>query len=527
MFYIIELVSVQFSPMTTVTSALPVADFLPYAKSGKLSAVHQQKAAILLAQLAQATQVETVKRLCDDALAVINSDYATPKSRCSTVSGYRKAITAYFSEHGYPSQLATERKTSKGLIHQHVALNYMQADPSDYAAAQAQTTQKSAEQRDNLTAINPQAALAVLEQAATSQDWRELAAALIFACQARPSDILKAGTFKAATQYSVTFTSGLKKKGKATTGKVFTLIPAPLFIDGIARLRRAPEVAALSDALLHEIDSHKNSSVNAAVQRLFGESIPTPYGESDDLSCRNLRAVGALIAYHLYGRVDQAVGRFAELQLLHDSASSAINYDDYYCIDGSGNRAPVGTRPDSELAETPLSQQTARHRLNKLTLEAIESFGFTGTTDEKIAQVIALAQRADKAERQRDYQAEQNRVLRTTAAASEPAPTVVDLTMVPDSELAGKRPGYAAERIRRSVLAIQRYNEQHELADQIEINAGSLRALAAASPAAVGAYVTEHASELAAYAAAMNHPGSAGKQNRGKDIAALVPMDWN
>ena len=512
--------------MTSVTSALPVADFLPYAKAGKLSTVHQQKAAILLAQLAQATKVETVKRLCDDALAVINSDYSTPKSRCSTVSGYRKAISSYFSDHDYPSQLATERKTSKGLVHQHVALNYMQADPGDYAAAQAQTTQKSAEQRDNLTAINPDAALAVLEQAATSQDWRELAAALIFASQARPSDILKAGVFKAATQYSVSFTSGLKKKGKSTTGKVFTLISAPLFIDGIARLRRAPEVAALSDALLHEIDSHKNSSINAAVQRLFGDSIPTPYGESADLSCRNLRAVGALIAYHLYGRVDQAIGRFCELQLLHDSASSAINYDDYYCIDASGNRAHVGTRQDSELVEKPISTQTTRNRLNLLTIEGIQSFGFGGTIDEQIAQVIAQARQADKLKRQLEYQQEQNRILRATAA-DEPAPTI-DLAEVPDSELAGKKPGYAAERIRRAVLAIQRYNEQHELlADQIEINAGSLRALAAASPAAVGAYVAEHASELAAYAAAMNHPGSAGKQNRGKNITELVPMDWN
>lgn len=107
------------------------------------------------------------------------------------------------------------------------------------------------------------------------------------------------------------------------------------------------------------------------------------------------------------------------------------------------------------------------------------------------------------------------------------AKLLIPMDQLPNSELAGKRPGYAAERIRRSVLAIQRYNEQHELADQIEINAGSLRALAAASPSAVGAYVTEHASELAAYAAAMNHPGSAGKQNRGKNIAALVPMRWN
>ena len=137
------------------------------------------------------------------------------------------------------------------------------------------------------------------------------------------------------------------------------------------------------------------------------------------------------------------------------------------------------------------------------TIQAIMAFEFDGSLSDKIDQIVALAKQA------------------------RPVKAREDLTAVPDSELAGKKPGYAAERIRRAVLAVQRYNEQQELADQIEINAGSLRALAAASPAAVGAYVAEHASELAAYAAAMNHPGSAGKQNRGKDIAALVPLDWN
>lgn len=95
-------------------------------------------------------------------------------------------------------------------------------------------------------------------------------------------------------------------------------------------------------------------------------------------------------------------------------------------------------------------------------------------------------------------------------------------------EIKGKKPGYAEERIRRTVLAIQDYNAGRELEEQIEINVGSIRALAAASASKVGAWCKDHAAELEAYAAAQGHPyGPNSKFNRGKDFLSLVPLDWN
>ena len=85
-------------------------------------------------------------------------------------------------------------------------------------------------------------------------------------------------------------------------------------------------------------------------------------------------------------------------------------------------------------------------------------------------------------------------------------PDLVSVEDLDDARLAGKRPGYAAERIRRSMLAIQSYNTGRELAEQIEINVGSLRKLAATSAATVGEWVKAHKNEIDAYSEAQGHP---------------------
>jgi L-alanine-DL-glutamate epimerase-like enolase superfamily enzyme len=63
-----------------------------------------------------------------------------------------------------------------------------------------------------------------------------------------------------------------------------------------------------------------------------------------------------------------------------------------------------------------------------------------------------------------------------------------------------------------------------ELAEQIAVNKGSLRTLAAASVTTVNKWADEHAAELKAYATAQGHGF---RQNVGKDLLTLVPLAWN
>lgn len=101
------------------------------------------------------------------------------------------------------------------------------------------------------------------------------------------------------------------------------------------------------------------------------------------------------------------------------------------------------------------------------------------------------------------------------------------ISKLQDFEIVGKKPGYAEERIRRTILAIQAYNAGRQLSEQVEINVGSLRTLSAASASKVGQYCKKHSDALAKYAASQGHPGKTSKLNRGKDLLKLIPLAWN
>ena len=522
-------------------------NFYQYAIAGSPSGPIIPAIIDCLTGLSTATTSEQVRQVCDTALAWLAENYK-PASQASHNTAFRKAIAAYYSNFPVPDGLLVERRTSKGTVNQHLALNLMIVSPEAYAVARDATTAKTAIQRDNLIPINLDAALEALSVAVASTDWRELAAGLILASQSRPSDMLKSGGFELVSTYRVRFTTHAKQRNPdGKTEEIFTLIPASDFIDGFTRLRRTADVMALKNMTLAEIDSGKNSALNRAVIRVFGDVISAPYGETE-LSCKNLRAAGVVLAYHLFGRETQAIGRFAELQLIHDNSASAANYEDYYAVDASGAKlATVGTMLKFDLYKDakPMSKTATSIRVDKLTMERVKSFKMDGSLNDQVNAIAAQAEQAQDLAKQLERAKAEIKKLKTqqttakaTAVASEVATVPTEAVSVADlssdirklenTALKGKRPGYAAERIRRAVAAIQDYNTGRDLADQIEINVGSLRTLAAASPVAVGEWVKAHAEEIAAYTAAQGHPGGANsKHNRGKNIAQLVPLAWN
>lgn len=519
--------------MTTKTAAIPVKDFLPYAKLGKASAEVQQSIALLLAKLSATTDAELVKTLCQDAIASLCEKYPASSTRATYTSAYRKAVQAYFAEHDIPDGLAAERQTTKGLVRQHLALNYLLAPAEDYAASKAKNKTKTAEQRDNLTPFSFADAITATEAALKSDDWRELAAALIMSTQARPSDMLAAGDFKAVSKYRVEFTSHAKKKGQAKTQTIWSIIPAAEFVDAFNRLRRDPDVLALKSLALKDVDSGKNSTLNRAINRVYGGIVPAPHGEKE-LSAKNLRAAGVNVAYHLYGRDDQSLGRFAELQLMHDSAGIAANYEDFYCTGADGKRlGEIGIRNDSELETMPKSQTKTSMTIDRQLLDEMDSFG-PGSRSEQLVHIMALARKATELEAQLAYQIEQNKKLRTAASALKTAPveaeysttkptamttTTANPRSIPNAELLGsKKRGAAEERLRRTVEAIQEYNAGRDLSEQIAINKGSLRKLAGVNVKRVNDWVDENSAELDQYTEAQGHGF---RQNVGKDLSII------
>jgi hypothetical protein len=531
---------------TEIVSPITVTTFLPYARLGKSNGKIQARICDLLFRLVQTDDPAKVKALCESEIEWLNAEFDKSSTRTAYVSAYRKAIRAYFDEAGMPANLAVEKQTVKGMVVNHLAESYLLASPEDYAAVSHSNKTKTASQRDNLTGFDAAAALTATEQALRSDDWRELAAGLIMAVQSRPSDMLNSGNFKALSKYRLEFTSRAKKRGAVVKGEIFCLVDSATFIDAFSRLRREPEVMEMKDWALKDIDSGKNATINRAVKRIFGEVIPVPHGEKE-LSCKNLRAAGVNAAYWLHGRDNQSLGRFAELQLLHDNPGVAANYEDFYCTDATGKRLREnGILIDAPLAAKPLSEKRSSLSLDKQLLETIadaQQWG-EGSNAARLERIIAKAKQADKLAAQLARECEKRQALELKLKRLEQAqeqqvyqpagqpmvepetvehePTGFDWRKVPNAELKGDRRHDAyQEKLRRSVEAVQDYNAGLDDSEQFAITGSLLRQLTGVKPGKVKLWIEENQGELDSYNA-----GYSPRQNTGKPAPRSV-IKWS
>jgi hypothetical protein len=547
---------------TTVVTPITRETLQPYAQLGKSNSKIQARICELLFKLVQTDDPAKVENLCRDEIAWIENEPYGSSTRTKFVSAYRKSVDAYFSEHTPDASLLRPRKTKAGIVHSHCALDYLWASADDYDHVKNQNKTKTAAQRDNLTGFTAAAALEATEQALKSSDWRELAAGLIMAVQSRPSDMLSSGDFKAISKYRLEFKSRAKKRGAVAVGEIFCLVEAATFVDAFSRLRRSPEVIEMKDWALKDIDSGKNSTLNRAVKRVYGEIIPVPHGETE-LSCKNLRAAGVNAAYWLHGRDNQSLGRFAELQLLHDNPGTAANYEDFYAADAKGNRLKEnGILTDAPLTTKPLSEKRSSLSLDKQLLETIadaQQWG-EGSNAARLERIIAKAKQADKlaaqlareCEKRQRLELELSRLQAAPSAKAEknpvvtvakvepqpqPAPIAADeqtgfnWRKVPNADLNGDRRHDAyQEKLRRSVEAIQDYNAGLNDSEQFAITGSLLRQLTGVKPGKVKLWMEEHQSELDNYNA-----GYSARQNTGNpdprsaikwSEAAYGPYEW-
>ncbi|NER85270.1 MAG: hypothetical protein F6K42_38380, partial [Leptolyngbya sp. SIO1D8] len=162
------------SMATTAVNAQRVEDFKQYAKISRSNSKVQHHISLFLAKLVQATKPETVKRICDDELAWFLEHYTGASARTTYMSAYRKAIQACFADREIPEGLVVERQTAKGLVTQHLAMNYMMAPAGDYAVRREQNKAKTDADQDNSTPFDMDAALGATETALKSDDWREV-----------------------------------------------------------------------------------------------------------------------------------------------------------------------------------------------------------------------------------------------------------------------------------------------------------------------------------------------------------------
>ena len=525
---------------TATVIPINLETFKPYAKLGKSNGKIQSRICDLLFSLVQTDDPAKVKQLCLEEIDWLESAYSNLNTQTSYITAMRKAISAYFQEHQPPASLLNEYKGRS----QHLALCHLFAAEEAYAQKSAGTKAKTAKQRDNLTGFDAEAAIKKTKTLLYSNDWKELTAGLIMASQSRPSDMLKTGDFKAISKYRLSFTSRAKKRGKAVTGEIYSLVDSITFIDAFSRLRRMPEVMEMKDWALKDIDSGKNKTLNRTVRKVYEDIIPVPFGEKE-LSCKNLRASGVNAAYWLHGREDQSLGRFAELQLLHDNPGTAANYEDYFAADSKGKRLlQVGILKDESLDAKPQSKQRSSIAVDAQLRDVIgdiELWGEGSHTD-RLERIITRALQADKLKAQLARECEKRQRLElelkrlkegskqikpTIEGTVEPEITIeepsgFDWRDVPNNELNGDRRHDAyAEKLRRTVEAIQEYNAGLYLSEQFAITGSILRQLTKVKPGKVKEWMSENKTALDSY-----NSDFSPRQNTGKPDPRDV-IKWN
>ncbi|NEO86444.1 MAG: hypothetical protein F6J87_19620 [Spirulina sp. SIO3F2] len=135
-----------------------------------------------------------------------------------------------------------------------------------------------------------------------------IAAGLIAATGRRPHEIVARAKFSPikGNNHAVQFTGQGKKRGKKPTFIISTLLPAPLVIEALHRLRRDPHIQEIiTDARKNyprditrqndSIDSRTNKRINRIVCEAFKDTLPIRSEEEDQQNCTMLRAAAAAL----------------------------------------------------------------------------------------------------------------------------------------------------------------------------------------------------------------------------------------
>lgn len=357
--------------------------------------------------------------------------------------------------------------------------------------------------------------------------------------------------------YFLRFLGQLKKRGEATEYRIGCLVPAQTFLDAFERFRKMPESIELqklietesakgtSEELINKaIDSRRNGSLNPVVKKYFG-FLKTREGETT-INCTTLRAVYVRLVTDrdcpksvsdlLWA--SQAIGHFLGGDKPNDAdlkhLVTTLGYYDYYTdgeipkleapkVEPSKVKPKTSTQKIRQLrayesdyeqikelqADWKVStQQDVIRKLLELSMQAKDLNEKLVETQSKLSEVQAqpvnesleeLVKRLVD-ERLRERQTSQTLTSTPTTQpqpqpqSEAPQPTK-DWESVPSDELRkSKVSGAADEKIRRSFVAITKFNDYtaKDLNDKWAVNNRALRQLSGAHGGLVKSWMERH-----------------------------------
>ena len=364
----------------------------------------------------------------------------------------------------------TRRAIKDHLGATHWSLNIIKLTTAEHTQINDEKQGRVAERNEQVQWLgDPDAIVATAVRLLESPSWADVAAGLSVLTGRRSSELLATAHFTPQTQWSVTFTGALKRRGETQTlsFEIPTLTTAQRVCDALAKVRR--ELPGTESLSASQVNAKYGAAVARACDQHFAALVPLRAGK-DNLYTHLSRSVYATIATFWYcppsvneTEFKAAIqGHYAVLDEqnpeLRRTLAASRHYSDYELADavvaryggkrkgiklGSGGVQPLAMFKDawqrqpsqatSELDASRQQRTTVRLWLDdKPLLETVlQRLNFAGTQQERMHQLLQWA-----AEQLHETQQEQTLTLPPTAEVVPINGQVATAAASPESEAA-------------------------------------------------------------------------------------------
>ena len=308
---------------------------------------------IFISRLESTNEQKSIEQLCKAEIALLEEGYPAASVAKNYLPKYRCAIDSAITQgrinlkdhnsHSY----TYIKEGSEHLTTEHWALTYLKYDRASYERFAETTTRNNNLKQDSLQPINRGLYLDTVNLLLKSSDPQELAIALAAVTGRRYSEVLARGHFGPTDHpYQISFSGQLKKRDAASGYTIFTLVPAIKVLTALNRFRTHPNIAALENDSIEEINK-LNTSINRLLKKYFQDShlVPILRGEAG-VTIQNLRSIYGEIAVNFFCPQNLGIHRFVQHKLGHlindselskrKNSASTEHYFHYYLIDSGG-----------------------------------------------------------------------------------------------------------------------------------------------------------------------------------------------
>ena len=312
---------------------------------------------IFITRLQSLDNAELIQQLCESEIALLEEGYPAATVAKNHLPKYRKAIQGAIDE----NRIVLNNENSHSytyfkdggehLATEHWALSYLKYTQADYERFAQATTANNNLKQDSLKPVNKQLYLEAVTSLLESSQPEESAIALAAVTGHRYSEVMARGDFSTTDNpYQIHFEGQLKKRNRSGNDSytIYTLVPADSVLAAISRFRTHPDIAALENASIEEINQ-LNTPINRLLKHYLQDTnlVPVLKGEAG-VTIQNLRGIYGEIAVHFFCPPNVGTHRFVQQKLGHlindsdlsqrKNSGSTEHYFHYYLVDDDGKQ---------------------------------------------------------------------------------------------------------------------------------------------------------------------------------------------